>query len=321
MGLLNRFKKMIVDNNHSPKPISNSSIFKDDLNCDTDIDGWIIIKKLGFSGQYHRSNNEKFIIACSDGSFLDKRNGRVLLLKEEKLRFTEHFERPKNGAVSDDGTFIFNDWTFNRRHGIFYAFDENGTLLLKKDFNLNLINNGISNNGQYAVCQAANSDHEDDGGKLFFFDLNEKKILWKKHMETGGANWYKFDTEKEILYLIYNGGCEYRYTFEGEFIDQEKRLNDMLMSDIGYEFLDAIKEIREQIENGNISYTYNDVIIMLSKGSKRFKDPDTRARIHRNIGEIYHAEGLTTDSIFHLERAYELNPKVGVKRLLGQLKK
>jgi tetratricopeptide (TPR) repeat protein len=233
----------------------------------------------------------------------------------------DHFERPENGAVSDDGTFIFNDWTFYNGHGIFYAFNENGTPLLKKDFNLNLINNGISDNGHYAVCQAANSDHDDDGGKLLFFDLKEKRILWKKHMETGWANWYKFDTEKEILSLSYSGGHEYRYTFKGEFIDSDKYIKDRLNSDIGYEFLNAIKEIREQIENCNSSYNYDDVIIMLGKGAKRFKDPDTRARIHRNIGEIYHIEGLFIDAIFHLEKAYELNPKVGVKRLLDKLKK
>jgi len=81
MGLFDSFKKIVLDN---PKPINNSHssidtpLTSNDLNYDTDIDGWISIQNPNFFGQYYCSNNEKFIVVWGKGGRFNKGTGRVL---------------------------------------------------------------------------------------------------------------------------------------------------------------------------------------------------------------------------------------------------
>jgi len=60
--------------------------------------------------------------------------------------------RPNDGKVADNGTFIFNDWGFgDGLKGTFRAFDSLGQNLIVRRFRANLLNNGISFDGRFAV--------------------------------------------------------------------------------------------------------------------------------------------------------------------------
>lgn len=71
-------------------------------------------------------------------------------------------ERPNNGHVANNGTFVLEDWHLSSTlSGTFVAFDAQGRRLLNRCLGANLMGNGVSVSGQFAVCQTASSGHAD----------------------------------------------------------------------------------------------------------------------------------------------------------------
>src|SRR3546814_4600282 len=86
-------------------------------------------------------------------------------------------ERPNDGKVADDGTFILNDWgSRDALAGTFMAFARDGRPILKRDYAANRLNNGLSPDGGLAVCQTANAPGSPDSSLLTVFDLTEARI-------------------------------------------------------------------------------------------------------------------------------------------------
>lgn len=181
---------------------------------------------IGYFANYSKSPNEIFTIAWSDsdkknrvGGFRTSGEGSYVIAKDNVVTLTGNLQRPNDGKISNNGNFILNDWLFGEElKGIFYAFDITGKVLIAHTLFANLLNNGISDNGQYAVCQCCNSN-SDDSSKLNFFDLRQRKLLWKIKPEVGWANSYYFDCKKSELQLIYKDKGDHHYNFDGHFID------------------------------------------------------------------------------------------------------
>ena len=156
-----------------------------------------------FSGEYYQSPNGQFILAWND----QNENGRYILLKNGKVIVQGKMKRPNDGMVSNSGVFILSDWGSQNMSGTFYAINAEGEILIRQRCKANLGDIGISDDGCFAVCQALKSDNELDSSKLFFFDVKERKLLWKKRPETigSGLNWargYRFDTNNIIPLVI-----------------------------------------------------------------------------------------------------------------------
>ena len=60
--------------------------------------------------------------------------------------------------------------------------------------------------------------------------------------------------------------------------------------------------------------------LMLRVSDELIDNPDPRAKLERTIGEAFVARKLESRAIPHLEKALTLRPKVGVKKLLNDLK-
>ena len=294
-----------------------------------EISGKVIhINKLNFFGLFHRSENGRFILAWSDydpaskiGGMREKGYGRYVLIEKGKVILQGKLERPNDGKVSNLGIFILNDWMFGQElRGTFYAFDSSGKLLIKHTCNANLYNNGLSNDGRYAVCQTAPNDGE-DGNKLFFFNLQERRLVWKHEPIPGWAKNYYFDTIQQVLYLIYEDGRRYRYSFDGNFLDKKKWERERIYFISGYELLTIAEGKRQQLKSTNANLSqYDEIINLLNMALARGVSRNTQARIHKIIGEIYYKCGHKSEAIKHFEMAMSLNPKVGVKKLLKKLK-
>ncbi len=190
---------------------------------------FIRIKSIDFFGVFTISQNGKYILAWRDsspsdgiGGARDKGMGAYVLLENNNVVLIGEMERPNDGHVTDNGTFVLNDWMFGGElQGTFYAIDRQGNLLIKKVLKANLYNNGISSDGDFAVCQTCNSDTP-DGSNLYFFDLPKGVMLWSKPPERGWASSYEFDSNKRLLYLIYGEAEKSLYAFSGEFLGNEK---------------------------------------------------------------------------------------------------
>lgn len=271
-----------------------------------------------FMGEFHQSLNNQFILAWEDRN--DK--GRYILLEHGKVKLQAKMKRPNNGMVSNSGIFTLSDWTSINMRGVFYVINADGETLIQRRFKANIGYTGISDNGLFAVCQTLKSDDESDSSKLFFFDVKNRKLLWKKCPETGWAKSYRFDTNYKVLYLLHDENRAYRYTFEGLFIDSDLYRSDCIDIGNSIEFLEAAKERKEKLYAVNSDpREYDSLIASLKNGLQRFSDPNTESKIHRFLGEILLLQGNNSEAIEHFEIALELNPKVGVKKLLEKLKK
>jgi tetratricopeptide (TPR) repeat protein len=310
MGLFDFFKKKAKKYQKSPK--LNYSINGNSLSIGD------------FTGKYHQSPNGKFILAWEDQR--EDENGKYILLERGKLKLQATMRHPNNGMASNSGVFILSNSTSKGMYGVFHIINLNGETLIKQRCKANLGPIGISDDGNMAVCQALESTSKSDSCKLFFFDIMNKKLLWKKVPETIGAelDWaenYRFDTKKKILYLIHDKQKAYRYTFEGTFIDSRLYRDDRINNGNDIEFLEAIKELKIDLSSNVDPHEYSPLITPLKKGLKRFSDKDTKSKIHRALGEIFHLQGNNIEAIKHFETALKLNPRVGVKRTLEKLKK
>jgi hypothetical protein len=289
-------------------------------------DNFIQIPSIGFSGIFSSSENGLFTIAWSD------HQGHYLLLdNRNNIIFRGKIKRPNDGKVANNGTFILNDWLdySEKTHGIFYAFDKSGNQIIKHSFKSNLFNNGISNDGYYAVCQTVYSKSSDiDNCALGFFDLNKNCLLWKVYPELGWANSYYFDQINKILYLNYDNLGKFRYDFSGNFLDDKQAKIARINNSNGYELYYMAEEIWNNNRENPTQEIANELSNLLTMAINKLKEKsssekDTKfwqAKAYRIQGELYESMNHTTKAIEYYELALKYNPKIGVKQKLSKLK-
>lgn len=135
-----------------------------------------------------RSPSSEFMIAWRDSDGLDtggarsRGKGVFWLFQGSQEVFKGKMERPNDGAVAGDGTFILCDWLFtDALASIFYAFNRSGQVLVRKRFNAKLNSAAVSPDGAYAICHTAHNPSSRHGNLLTLFDLRAKAEVWHQH--------------------------------------------------------------------------------------------------------------------------------------------
>lgn len=83
-------------------------------------------------------------------------------------------ERPKDGHVADDGTFILSDWMFgDGLKGRLLTLGADGRKILEREFSANMASSGLSDDGRFAICQTANAPGSPDSCRYYLFDLEK----------------------------------------------------------------------------------------------------------------------------------------------------
>ncbi len=300
----------------------------DDINID---DYTVEIPSMGFIGTYEKSSDGSFLVAWSDfdtshgvGGYRKAGKGPFVLVKNGKVVYKGKLERPNDGKAANTGTFVLADWLFgDDLKSIFYAFASDGSELIRQTFSANMLNTGLSESGQFAVAQLANSNSE-DSGCLAFFDLLHKKLLWKQVPIPGWAETYMFNDQEKRLGLVYQDKGIYEYTYTGDFVDFNRWEKDRIKFASGFEIVSIVQEKLEKSSIGGLKQEdAEDLINMLTNALKNSLNdyPNEQAKAHRIIGEIYEKLGDLRLAIQEYELAIKLNPKVGLKRQLEKLKK
>lgn len=283
------------------------------------------IPALDFFGLYSRSRNGRYTLVWRDGAgsrggSRDSGEGRYVLLDGKKLVADGRMQRPNDGKVADNGTFIFNDWRFSSDlNGTFWAFRSDGSLILSRSFSANLFNNGLSAEGTLACCQTCNSASE-DSGILAIFDLVAGKEISTFSAESGWANNYEFPPGSGTVRLHYaNDGGAFDYTVTGEFIDRDKWISTRLESGD----LRIVKRSMEEVGNRPAPGLAKRLIAAVDIGLRHqnWRDSNSQAFGWRLRGEILEGTGAVAEALQSYEKALALNPKVGIKRRVEQLKK
>ncbi len=294
------------------------------MNIRTDF-GFLRIDNPYFFGQCSHSPSGRFVLGWSDAVVtqrvgLRERFGKYLLLEGEKIAAAGKLERPNDGKVSNAGSFIFNDWMFGYDlRSTFYGFSCDGEVLVKQTFNAVLYNNGLSDDGRFAICQTCLNEGERVGCILTIFDLDQGVSRSQFSPIVPDVPRYGFDTANKIIHLLYNDGRNHRYTFDGVFLDREKWEEERLINASGYQLVEIAAEQLRSI-NSPEADSLAEPVALLRRSLSLGVSEHYQARVHRMLGQVYLKCGKKSEAIDHLEAALRLNPNVGVKRLLSALK-
>lgn len=174
----------------------------------------IYLKTLGFEQGYFTN----FTSSPSKEYYLAWDSEHWVLLTPQNIVGEGRGKALSQGKVSDTGNLTFT----GRNTKTFYAYSLNGELLIQKKFKAYLDNCAISPDGRLALCRTYSCDYVNDDLKYILFDLEQKKLKSKFDHHNLFPNSIVFDMNEEIIYCYCPNNLEYRYTFKGKFLDEEK---------------------------------------------------------------------------------------------------
>lgn len=172
-------------------------------------DEWITIKssKGNFFGQYHLSNNRKYLIAyCDAHGEVDKKghestiSGQVYLIQNQNtILWRKDINRPNGAFVSDDGTSVVIDWLAFKKElsGKVYFFKSDGKKLSEYKFNSNIGGQEISKDDSEVIITTCFPENA-----IYLFSIKDGKLIKKIENKTSKKPLINFDFEKIKEYMI-----------------------------------------------------------------------------------------------------------------------
>lgn len=299
---------------------SNSPIADKASSAPPELD-FVDIPSRRFFGQSTRSPNGRYAIAWADRNPGDgkRTRGRYMLLDGEKVVADGKMTHPNDGRVADTGVFILNDWgDQSELAGTFHAFRPDGKSILAREFKANLYNNGLSDDGKFAVCQTANAPSS-DSSLLTVFDLIAGSELAAWQPESGWADSYEFLQGGGTILLCYRERGSFRYSVRGEFIDRDK----WLAAELDRGSLHIVARMVEDAKGSLSAVSAENLLKAIATGQARLRTDDSKSHAFalRLKGECLEAKGSPEDALKAYDEALALDPKVGVKRRAEQLRK
>jgi hypothetical protein len=273
----------------------------------------------GFYGTKQYSSNQLYCVYYADRHYENNewKNGDIALIKEKTLLFKKKLQRPNDCFVSNDGIVIACDWlNSDELTGEFLIFNSKGEELFSKKTTANLGNCAISDNSQIALFETHNSN-TNDGGRIFIIDIPQKQVI-RTIERPASFNSAKIDTEAKRIELIDHKGFTFEIDFEGNQTNAEEYENQILTKGSVYDRLWVYAEKPDEIKLKDQKY--------LELLTNALTDDDAsysfgKDKILRMIGDYHEANGNIEKTIENWEKAFSVNPKVGVKRKLDALKK
>lgn len=278
----------------------------------------VSVPELDMVGARITSRNGRFTLLWRDRHWVDGQPvpGRYLLIDGDELVVDRQMDRPQDGKVADDGTFILNDWSDSQQlSGTFHAFRSDGSVILSRSYSANLLNNGLSDDGRLAVCQSANAPGSPDSSVLSVFDLvaGEEVATWTA--ESGWANAYEFPQGGDRIRMVRRDRPDLDYSLAGDFLDRRLWLRDEVGRGTLYVIRKALAEGEAATGVANDALRAG-VALALADEDQRFV-----ADAWRLLGEIEEAAGDPAAALAAYDRALEANPKIGVAKRAAALRK
>jgi tetratricopeptide (TPR) repeat protein len=292
-------------------------------------DGFMSVASRQFAGHFSASPNGCYRIAWGQGGWTPRNlaasrtMGRYLLLEGNTVLAEGQMTRPEGGQVANNGKFIINDWEDGSAlTGSFVAFDRTGREIIRRHFNANLFNNGLSTDGHFAACHTCNSYDPDDSAILAVFDLSAGQEVARWQAESGWPNWYEFSADGKTIGLGYKELGAFRYSLTGDFIDRDIWVETCLAKGQYGTTILMVESLIKAAGKELPAKLASKLISSLDRFAPQFgtADPQWRALALKLRGIRLEASGAVAEALGCYERALELNPKIGVKRRAHQLK-
>ena len=283
-----------------------------------------------FFGSFSKSPNGEYLLAWRDadptgrrGGYRESGKGDFLLIHGGQVAAEGRMERPKQGQVADNGTFILSDWRFgDQLRSTIYAFNKSGKLLIKQDFGANALHSGLSPDGRFATYMTAGGDNP-DASKLTLFNLDDRETLWSRWPEFGRPDAYEFEPSEALLWLLYEGKGRFRYSMtDADFLDRERWETERIewahpyeLSRIGRERLKAAGEHIDLQSGSEISFVLKKAI-----ATGIDQSPSEHAKVLKALGELWEKLGDDGEAVNCYEEAQTVYDKAGVKRRIAGVK-
>lgn len=295
------------------------------------IGGMMTVRSVDFFGPYALSPSGRWALGWRDadvdagrGGHRDKGHGTYLLydIESDRIAVAGKLERPNQGAVANDGTFILQDWHFgDGLQGTFIVFASDGHILHKRRFHANLHNGAVSADGAWAICQTANNPDHDDGNRLTAFDLRQGVELFSIQPYTGWADAYEFSADGSRFTVMHNDLGKFAYDRWGSFLDEEIYENACLASKrFSIALFAAEALLKKYPADGDHARRALSAILMARQAGAD-DDPGWKAMALKFQGTALETIGRLAEALTIYDEALSMNPKIGVKRRADSLRK
>lgn len=277
------------------------------------------VDELGLMGSHVRSPDGGLVLVC--GTIVDRaggtRKGGYAVLDGNRVLVSGRAERPQEGRIADNGMFVFNDWLHSGELcGRFMGFRADGEKVIDQYFDANLIGNGLSEDGRYAICQTASAPGSPDSCIVAAFDLLEGLPLARWQPECGTARAFAFDTEAGCVDLLTNDGDRETHDLAtGEMRDRD----GWLARRIARGDLHVIGDLLKTQSELKLDFVER---IRAGLGAAQSNGEGWhRSRAFRLDGELLERIGQADAAIAAYEQALLFDPQAGVAKRLAKLKK
>lgn len=247
----------------------------------------------------------------------------ILNIKNKNYKLCENLlQRPNNGCIANNGNALVVDYLFgNELSCVVYVFSKNLELLFEKKFSANYLNGDISACGNFIVVQLASSK-TNDSNKLILINIADNEIIFSIKSPKI-ADSYQINTDKKIITVKFpDDDKNYRYNFNGTFLDKDKLINFILLkSDNYHEVIELTTSLLKK--NSLDKEIIADILDCLNRLERTIEEKHKYClpKIYRNKGIAYEMLGNNNYAIKFYKKAIKLDPKIGVKRRLASLLK
>jgi hypothetical protein len=307
-------------------------------------DGWIRIKsgELNFFGKSSISRENAFKVAFSDGHYVKDAtgmrwvDGKVILLQGDKIAWIKQISRPHNAKVASNGNVVFSDSiskpSEHRLGSSLLVYDYNGDILLQRQFESNLNDCNITDDGR--IC-FANTLYPDN--TLYAIDIAGKQVLWSLKDKNASTGKIKLDQQNQIITIEKTGfGVTRTLDFSGKTLNSESEqalrqlqspvsnqtILELLMSENKAIILEALEKLKSipsnrktafetspiasrlrvifESEQGKLSDLAFENLLMICK-REPVKENDTIDYLVRSVG----SQPLSEKNLYRLSRLAE----------------
>lgn len=231
---------------------------------------------------------------------------------------------PLNYIMAHNDTFVAFIPSGTEYQSIFIVADANYNPIFTYVTNAYIFICNISDSGKYAACITASTKeiNNDDGDSLFFFDIENKELLWKEKLKTH-CKYIKHLIIDEIQrnILVRCNDFSYTYDFSGvvAFNEQQRikskttspyQLNTEINNLIDSMLKDSKKDIKllEQIDQ-KLNIICKNEKISTYQLSLTFK----------NLADLYLSLKENDKALLYYKKGLEYNPKLPIKKLIKSL--
>jgi tetratricopeptide (TPR) repeat protein len=163
----------------------------------------------------------------------------------------------------------------------------------------------------------------EDGESLFLVDLSSASVLWQQPVPVVWPSRITFDERSHQVVVHSEDNDIFRYTYEGNFLDEEVvervELRRAAANEYGYQLFDLALSRLGENPSGQSNDRVAEAEELIRKALTQNMSANTKARAHRVLGEIAEARGDVAAAVVEYSAALKLNPKIGLKKKVQAL--